>query len=171
MARVAVLPRFVFLVAVATAGFSRPSPIFRISQLVIPAFAFLTFYSLLVILFASAYHILSQYTADAHFYVGGVPRALSFSESIYFSIVSTVGYGDIIPHSSLARLLASLEVICGFMLLLFACRSSWNIRASIARAVAACAMRREVAARNRGSKRGAACLSMGQNDRSGASAK
>lgn len=94
---------------------------FRISQLVIPAFAFLTFYSLLVILFASAYHILSQYTADAHFYVGGVPRVLSFSESIYFSIVSisTVGYGDIVPHSSLARLLASLEVICGFMLLLF----------------------------------------------------
>jgi voltage-gated potassium channel len=46
---------------------------------------------------------------------------LSFSESIYFSIVSmsTVGYGDIVPHSSLARLLASLEVICGFMLLLF----------------------------------------------------
>ena len=41
--------------------------------------------------------------------------------SIYFSIVSlsTVGYGDIVPHSSLARLLASLEVICGFMLLLF----------------------------------------------------
>jgi hypothetical protein len=33
--------------------------------------------------------------------------------------MSTVGYGDIVPHSSLARLLASLEVICGFMLLLF----------------------------------------------------
>jgi voltage-gated potassium channel len=93
----------------------------RISRLVIPAFAFLTFYSLLVILFASAYRILSQYTAEPHFYVGGTPRALSFSESIYFSIVSisTVGYGDIVPHSSLARLLASLEVICGFMLLLF----------------------------------------------------
>ena len=94
---------------------------FRISQQVIPAFAFLTFYSLLVILFASAYQILSQYTSEPHFYVGGAPRALSFSESIYFSIVSmsTVGYGDIVPHSSLARLLASLEVICGFMLLLF----------------------------------------------------
>ncbi len=49
------------------------------------------------------------------------PRSLSFSESIYFSIVSitTVGYGDIVPHSSLARVLASAEVICGFMLLLF----------------------------------------------------
>jgi hypothetical protein len=53
--------------------------------------------------------------------MGGSPRALSFSESIYFSIVSigTVGYGDIVPHSSLARLLASIEVVCGFMLLLF----------------------------------------------------
>ena len=93
---------------------------FRI-QLVVPAFAFLTFYSLLIILFASAYHILSQYTGKPHFYVGGSPQVLSFSESIYFSIVSisTVGYGDIVPHSSVARLLASIEVVCGFMLLLF----------------------------------------------------
>jgi voltage-gated potassium channel len=93
----------------------------RIQRLVIPAFAFLTFYSLLIILFASAYHIISHYTGNVHFYVGGAPRALSFSESIYFSIVSisTVGYGDIVPHSSTARLLASIEVVCGFMLLLF----------------------------------------------------
>jgi voltage-gated potassium channel len=93
----------------------------RISRLVIPAFAFLTFYSLLVILFASIFHILSQYTTDAHFAVDGVPRALTFSESIYFSIVSisTVGYGDIVPHSNLARVLASIEIVCGFMLLLF----------------------------------------------------
>jgi Ion channel len=33
--------------------------------------------------------------------------------------ISTVGYGDIVPHSSVARLLASVEVVCGFMLLLF----------------------------------------------------
>jgi hypothetical protein len=31
----------------------------------------------------------------------------------------TVGYGDITPYSSLARVLASLEVFCGIMLLLF----------------------------------------------------
>ncbi len=94
---------------------------FRIQRLVIPAFAFLTFYSLLIILFASAYNIISHYTGNVHFYVGGAPRALSFSESIYFSIISisTVGYGDIVPHSSTARLLASIEVVCGFMLLLF----------------------------------------------------
>ena len=51
----------------------------------------------------------------------GLPHALSFSELIYFLIgtVSTVGYGDITPYSSLARVLASLEVFCGIMLLLF----------------------------------------------------
>jgi voltage-gated potassium channel len=53
--------------------------------------------------------------------VGGTLRGLSFSESIYFSIgtISTVGYGDIIPYSNLARVLASLEVFCGIMLLIF----------------------------------------------------
>jgi voltage-gated potassium channel len=93
----------------------------RIARLVIPAFAFLTFYSLLVIVFACAYRILSSYSGEPHFFVSGKPSALSFSESIYFSIVSisTVGYGDIVPISNVARLLASIEVVFGFMLLLF----------------------------------------------------
>ena len=40
-------------------------------------------------------------------------------ESIYFSIgtISTVGYGDIAPYNSLARVQASLEVSCGIVLL------------------------------------------------------
>ena len=93
----------------------------RVSRLVIPAFAFVTFYSLIVILFASAYRLISAYTPERHFNVGGTLRGLSFSESIYFSIgtISTVGYGDIIPYSNLARVLASLEVFCGIMLLIF----------------------------------------------------
>jgi voltage-gated potassium channel len=93
----------------------------RVSRLVIPAFAFFTFYSLIVILFASAYRLISAYTSEAQFSVGGALRGLSFSESIYFSIntISTVGYGDIIPYSNLARVLSSLEVFCGIMLLLF----------------------------------------------------
>ena len=52
----------------------------RVSRLVIPAFAFVTFYSLIVILFASAYRLISVYTPEPHFYVGGAPHALSFSE-------------------------------------------------------------------------------------------
>ena len=93
----------------------------RVSRLVIPAFAFVTFYSLIVILFASAYRLISVYIPESHFNVGGALRGLSFSESIYFSIgtISTVGYGDIIPYSNLARGLSSFEVFCGIMLLLF----------------------------------------------------
>ena len=93
----------------------------RISRLVIPAFAFVTFYSLIVILFASAYRLISVYTSQSHFRVGDALSGLSFSEAIYFSIgtISTVGYGDIIPYSNLARVLSSVEVFCGIMLLLF----------------------------------------------------
>lgn len=93
----------------------------RMSRMTIPAFAFLTFYSLAVIAFASIYTIMSHNTGGPHFRIDGLMRSLNFSEAIHFSIVtiSTVGYGDIIPLSSSARLLASTEVICGVMLLLF----------------------------------------------------
>jgi voltage-gated potassium channel len=93
----------------------------RVSRLVIPAFAFVTFYSVIVILFASAYRLISVYTSQAHFTVGDALRGLTFSEAIYFSIgtISTVGYGDIIPYSNLARVLSSVEVFCGIILLLF----------------------------------------------------
>ena len=93
----------------------------RMSRLAVPAFAFLTFYALLVILFASVFSIISQFAGPDHFRVGTVTRPISFSEAIHFSIVtiSTVGYGDIVPASSFARMLASAEVICGVMLLLF----------------------------------------------------
>jgi voltage-gated potassium channel len=93
----------------------------RMSGLAVPAFAFLTFYALLVILFASLFSVISQFAGAEHFRVWNAPRAISFAEAIHFSIVtiSTVGYGDIVPASNLTRVLASLEVICGVLLLLF----------------------------------------------------
>ena len=93
----------------------------RMSRLAVPAFAFLTFYALLVILFASIFSIVSQFAGPDHFRVGTVVRPLNYSEAMHFSIVtiSTVGYGDIVPASNLARILASIEVVCGVMLLLF----------------------------------------------------
>jgi len=93
----------------------------RMSRLAVPAFAFLTFYALLVILFASLFTIISKFAGEEHFRVGNVTRAINFPEAIHFSIVtiSTVGYGDIVPASNIARVLASAEVICGVMLLLF----------------------------------------------------
>jgi voltage-gated potassium channel len=82
------------------------------SRLAVPAFAFLTFYALLVIFFASIFAIVSRFAGADHFRVGTVTRRISFSEAIHFSIVtiSTVGYGDIVPASNLARVLASTEV-------------------------------------------------------------
>jgi len=93
----------------------------RMSRLAVPAFAFLTFYSLLVVVFASIFCILSQYSPDLHFRVDNVARTITYSEAIHLSVatISTVGYGDIVPISNAARVLTSIEVICGVLLLLF----------------------------------------------------
>lgn len=93
----------------------------RAAGLVVPAFAFLTFYSLLVILFASFYSIIDHASGGAHFRIEGVVRTISFPESLYFSVttLSTVGYGDIVPASNLARVLTAVEMVCGILLLLF----------------------------------------------------
>jgi voltage-gated potassium channel len=93
----------------------------RMAGLIVPAFAFLTCYSLMVILFASIYLVLDHLGGGANFRVEGVVRAISFPESLYFSVVtlSTVGYGDIVPASSAVRILATAEIVCGILLLLF----------------------------------------------------
>lgn len=103
-------------VAMVFEGVSR-----RIDRLVMPAMAFLTFYSLLVIVFACLYRIAELTLGGGQFVVHGRVAALSFSDALYFSVVtiSTVGYGDITPVSPLARGLSGLEVVCGLMLLLF----------------------------------------------------
>lgn len=93
----------------------------RIAGLILPAFAFLTCYSLLVILFASIYSVLDHLGAGANFRIEGAIRAISFPESLYFSLttLSTVGYGDIAPASNAVRLVAGAEIVCGILLLLF----------------------------------------------------
>lgn len=93
----------------------------RVSGLVLPAFAFLTFYSLLLIVFASVYCLASQFAIEPQFRIDGVSRALTFPEALHFSAatISTVGYGDIVPLTSLARVLAAIEVVLGVMLFLF----------------------------------------------------
>ena len=56
--------------------------------------------------------------ALAYAFVGAAPAGSDF---LYFAFVNytTLGYGDIIPYSNLARVLASVEVFFGVMLLLF----------------------------------------------------
>lgn len=93
----------------------------RIAGLLVPAFAFVTCYSLVVVLFASIYSVLDRLGGGLNFRIEGIARAISFPECLYFSVVtlSTVGYGDIVPVSSTVRLLAAVEIVCGILLLLF----------------------------------------------------
>jgi voltage-gated potassium channel len=93
----------------------------RISRLTVPAFAFLSFYAILVIAFAAVYGIVSRFSAYHHFRIGDEYRSLTFFESLYFSVMTlaTVGYGDVVPSSNLVRMLAAFEVIVGVLLILF----------------------------------------------------
>lgn len=93
----------------------------RVGHLLVPAFAFLTVYSLLLLVFASLFCLLSRFDLEPHFRIGSEARALSFSEALHFSVVtlSTVGYGDIVPITALARTMAAIEVVLGTLLLLF----------------------------------------------------
>lgn len=93
----------------------------RVRRLLIPAFAFLTFYSLLVIVFACIYRIVDGATGQPLFAFAGVRRAMGFPEALYFSVVtlSTIGYGDIVPVAPAARVLAAIQSVAGLLLLLF----------------------------------------------------
>lgn len=93
----------------------------RVCRLIVPAFAFLTFYSLLVVVFACFYRILDRFSGAPLFIIDGEQRSITFAESLYFSIVtlSTVGYGDILPEGSFVRVLVAFEVVLGVLLLLF----------------------------------------------------
>jgi voltage-gated potassium channel len=93
----------------------------RLLQLAAPAFAFLTLYSLTVIVFAAVYRILERFSPGPNFIVNGEAAEVTFNQSLYFSLVtiSTVGYGDIYPQSDIIRLVASIEIVSGVLLLVF----------------------------------------------------
>jgi len=93
----------------------------RVVDQLMPAFAFLTFYSMVVIVFACVYRIVDLATVEPQFAVDGTARLLTFAESLYFSIVSlsTVGYGDIVPATGLVRMIVALQLVAGILLLLF----------------------------------------------------
>lgn len=93
----------------------------RVNRMAVAVFAFITFYSVLIILFAALYRIIDMGGGGPHFLIAGAARALTFPESLYFSIITmaTVGYGDITPTTDLARIVASIQVVLGILLLLF----------------------------------------------------
>ena len=93
----------------------------RLEDLLVPGFAFLTFYSLNIIIFACLYRIVDRFTGSTHFLVNGHPGDLSFADALYFSVItlSTVGYGEIVPASDVARVIVAVQVVSGVLLLLF----------------------------------------------------
>lgn len=90
-------------------------------KLVQPAFALLTCYSLVIILFGAIYTIFDQMSVTPNFATLGSVTPMTFPEGLYLSVatLTMVGYGDITPISAVARLLVSVELICGVVLLLF----------------------------------------------------
>lgn len=93
----------------------------RLDRLAVPVLAFLTSYSLLVVVFASLYRIAELSLGAPQFLVRGHLANISFADALYFSVITiaTVGYGDITPAGPLVRGLASIEVVLGLLLLLF----------------------------------------------------
>ena len=93
----------------------------RLRHLTVPAATFLLIYALLVVGFASAYRAADGLSREPLFAGPDGPIRLSYSDSLHFSVatISTVGYGDIRPSDDGVRVLASMQVLAGQLLLLF----------------------------------------------------
>jgi voltage-gated potassium channel len=93
----------------------------RLDRLVRPMMAFVTFYALLVVVFACLYRIADLTTPIPQFSLHAVPARISFVDSLYYSIatITTLGFGDIAPTSMLVRAITAVEVLSGVLMLLF----------------------------------------------------
>jgi len=91
------------------------------TRLIKPAFAFFTFYSMNIVIFAAVYRIVDLMSAAHTFIVSGAAREITFVDSLYFSMVtiSTLGYGDIIPNTNAIRFIVGLQSFFGAMLFFF----------------------------------------------------
>lgn len=93
----------------------------RAGRLLVPMIAFLAMYVMLVVVFACLYRIAQGLSMHSLFHGPQGPVPLPFPDALYFSLVTqaTVGYGDVTPHDDGIRLLASVQVVAGQLLLLF----------------------------------------------------
>jgi voltage-gated potassium channel len=93
----------------------------RIDRLIRPLMAFITFYALLIVVFACLYRIADLTTRTPQFALHSQPGRISFADSLYYSVatITTLGIGDISPTSNLVRAITTIEVVCGILMLLF----------------------------------------------------
>ncbi|MBW2973888.1 hypothetical protein KY346_05870 [Candidatus Woesearchaeota archaeon] len=80
-------------------------------------FNMLSIIAITLLFFAAVYHV-APYSDQDYLEVNEIPQKLTFSESVYYSTVTitTLGYGDIVPHG-LFRAFAATEAILGFIFL------------------------------------------------------
>ncbi len=104
----------------------------RIGVVFMAMLAFLTYYSLIVVIFTCLYRIADLTLGGDQFLFEGKSGHLGFADALYFSVVTiaTVGYGDIVPHGALVRGLAAIEVVLGVVLLLFGFSEIMRVRRS-----------------------------------------
>ncbi len=93
----------------------------RLDRLIMPMMAFLTFYALIVVVFACLYRIADLTTLVPQFVLHSEPARIRFVDALYYSIatITTLGFGDIAPSSLLVRALTAMEVVSGILMLLF----------------------------------------------------
>ena len=99
--------------------------------------AFVTFYALLVVVFACLYRIADLTTRVPQFSLHAEPARISFVDSLYYSVatITTLGFGDIAPASLLVRAIT-------------------GDRGAVGRADAAVRLQRDHAQRRRPDRRG-----------------
>lgn len=93
----------------------------RMRFLAVPMVTYTLLFSLLTVGFACFYRLADGLSSRPLFRKHGEIARLDFSESLHFSVVTlaTVGYGDILPLDDGIRLLATIEMVVGQLLLLF----------------------------------------------------
>jgi voltage-gated potassium channel len=70
----------------------------RLDRLLMPVVAFLTFYGLLIVVFACLYRIADLTMSHPQFALHGVPYRVHFVDALYYSVVTitTVVFGDLL---------------------------------------------------------------------------
>lgn len=93
----------------------------RLRFLAVPIATYVTLFCLATVTFACLYRIADALSGQPLFEKLGQTARIDFSEALHFSVVtlSTVGYGDILPHDDGIRVLAAIQMLTGQLLLLF----------------------------------------------------
>ena len=78
-----------------------------------------------LLILSCIYYFLDQYSSENIFFIrDSNENKISFWKAVYFTIItqSTIGYGDIVPKSSLTRFLVSFQALSTILLVIYISR-------------------------------------------------